>query len=241
MGCHRSHPQAISTAIQRRRRLPALLIPCSRRLSPLSYGVGVNPARLASSRRFLICRQPKNSRTNSVALDRPDRLEVEQQPQLLDIDRLVVAEGAAPGILQAAGLAVRPNSSALELAEDAGTQLGRDRPPVPLTKLAEAFRQLVIDYDVKAEVGEQSLDAIGVLVALVLDGDQLAVGLAAVLVLGGGDADDAPELVLAAVIADQHGQELGDVQAIALVRRARRLTSMLAALTTTFVTAWCSR
>ena len=52
--------------------------------------------------------------------------------------------------------------------------------------------------------------------ALALDGDQLAVRLAAVLVVGGGDADDAPELVLAAVIADQHGQELGDVEPIAL-------------------------
>ena len=44
----------------------------------------------------------------------------------------------------------------------------------------------------------------------------VAVGLAAVLVLGRGDADDPPELVLAAVITDQHGQELGDVEPIAL-------------------------
>ena len=60
-----------------------------------------------------------------------------------------------------------------------------------------------------------------------LTADQLAVRLAAVLVLGRGDVDDAPELVLAVVIADQHGQELGDVEADRdLARRARRLTSM---------------
>ncbi len=56
----------------------------------------------------------------------------------------------------------------------------------------------------------------GVLGALALDSDQLAVGLTAVLIVGGGDADDAPELVLAAVITDQHGQELADVEPIAL-------------------------
>jgi hypothetical protein len=40
--------------------------------------------------------------------------------------------------------------------------------------------------------------------------------LAAVLVLGSGDADDAPEVALAVVVTDQHVQELRDVESIAL-------------------------
>jgi hypothetical protein len=56
----------------------------------------------------------------------------------------------------------------------------------------------------------------GVLGPFALDGDEFAVWLAAILVLGRGDTDDAPELVLAAVVADQHGEELADVKPIAL-------------------------
>ena len=55
----------------RTRRLPALLIPCSRSLLPLSYGVGVRPARAATSRRFRKRRQPKNSMTKVQELTGP--------------------------------------------------------------------------------------------------------------------------------------------------------------------------
>ena len=44
-------------------RLPALLIPCSRRASPLWYGVGVSPAAAPTSLRFRNRRHPKNSFT----------------------------------------------------------------------------------------------------------------------------------------------------------------------------------
>src|SRR5262249_1621195 len=42
-GCQRSQHQASSTRSRRSRRLPVLLIPCSRRESPDWYGVGVRP------------------------------------------------------------------------------------------------------------------------------------------------------------------------------------------------------
>src|SRR5712691_4213381 len=44
-GCQRRQLHANSVVIQRPCRLPALVIPCSRILSPLCYGVGVKPAR----------------------------------------------------------------------------------------------------------------------------------------------------------------------------------------------------
>jgi hypothetical protein len=52
--------------------------------------------------------------------------------------------------------------------------------------------------------------------AFVLKRDPLAVRLAAVLVVGGGNADDAPEVAFAIVVTDQHAHELGDVEGIAL-------------------------
>ena len=43
LGWKRSQAQAISMISFRTRRLPVRLIPCSRTLSPLLYGVGVSP------------------------------------------------------------------------------------------------------------------------------------------------------------------------------------------------------
>src|SRR5215471_8130007 len=65
--CKRSQLHANSVVIQRTCRLPALVIPCSRALAPLWYGVGVKPAKPPTSRRFLKARQPKNSITNNHA------------------------------------------------------------------------------------------------------------------------------------------------------------------------------
>jgi hypothetical protein len=55
-GCNRRQLPANSVVIQRTCRVPALLIPCSRALSPLGYGVGVQPARPPTARRFLHAR-----------------------------------------------------------------------------------------------------------------------------------------------------------------------------------------
>ena len=55
----------------RARRLPALLIPCSRWLWPELYGVGVNPNTAPTSRRLRNCRQPKISLASTQAPIRP--------------------------------------------------------------------------------------------------------------------------------------------------------------------------
>jgi hypothetical protein len=62
----------------------------------------------------------------------------------------------------------------------------------------------------------QALDAVGVLGPLAHQLPAVAVGLAAVLVLGRRDVDDRPEIPLAAVITHEHGRELADVDGIAL-------------------------
>jgi hypothetical protein len=68
----------------------------------------------------------------------------------------------------------------------------------------------------RAVAGEQPLDPVAVLGALPLQRDQLARELAAILVGDGGHVDDTPERPLAAVPADQHREELGDVQSVTL-------------------------
>ena len=62
-GWKRSQLQASSVSNARTRRLPALLMPCSRSMLPLACGVGVRPRLPASSRRLANCRQPKTSLT----------------------------------------------------------------------------------------------------------------------------------------------------------------------------------
>ena len=52
--------------------------------------------------------------------------------------------------------------------------------------------------------------------AFVLEFEQFAMQLPVFLVSRAGDPHDAPHLGLAAVIAEQHGQQLGNVEAIAL-------------------------
>ena len=71
LGWNRSHAQAISTDNARMRLLPALLMPCSCMLPPLSYGVGVKPASAPTSFRLLNSLQPKNSITKFHELTDP--------------------------------------------------------------------------------------------------------------------------------------------------------------------------
>ena len=66
-GCKRSPLHANSVVIQRTCRWPDLVIPCSRALAPLCYGVGVPPAQPPTARRFLHARQPKNAITHTQA------------------------------------------------------------------------------------------------------------------------------------------------------------------------------
>ena len=67
-GCHkRNQLQASSTISRRSRRLPALLMPCSRRESPEWYGVGVKPTHAPTCLRLANWRQANNSWTNSQA------------------------------------------------------------------------------------------------------------------------------------------------------------------------------
>jgi hypothetical protein len=63
---------------------------------------------------------------------------------------------------------------------------------------------------------EQTLDPVAVRRALGLQLDELAVGLAGVLGLGGRDADGRPDPTVAEVPADEHRDQLGGVEAIAL-------------------------
>jgi len=90
---------------------------------------------------------------------------------------------------------------ALGFEEDACGHIGRDQRTVPLAGQVQASRRPRIDRDIKPEVGEESLDAIGVLGAYALDGNELALRLAAILVVGKGNADDAREFELAAINA----------------------------------------
>src|SRR5262245_55783003 len=104
--CCSQHP-AISTAIVRSRRLPALLIPCSRSPSPLWYGVGVSPASAPNCLRFLIRRQPKNSITYSQALfARPEAARVQESPDLLHRRLGRGADRTRPLVLRVAELPV---------------------------------------------------------------------------------------------------------------------------------------
>jgi hypothetical protein len=66
-GCQESQPQARSTLSQRRRVLPAFLMPGSRGDGPECYGGGGNPASAASARRCRIARHPQPSRPKSQA------------------------------------------------------------------------------------------------------------------------------------------------------------------------------
>ena len=75
-------------------------------------------------------------------------------------------------------------------------------------------------------IGEQPLDAIAMARAFVLEFEQFAMQLPVFLVSRAGDPHDAPHLGLAAVIAEQHGQQLGNVEAIALGAALWRLTPM---------------
>jgi hypothetical protein len=85
-----------------------------------------------------------------------------------------------------------------------------------LTEEAKTLWQPLIDDDVEADVCEQSLDAIGMFGAFTFDSHELAVRLTSVFIIDRGDADDAPELVFATVITDQHGKKFRDVESIAL-------------------------
>jgi hypothetical protein len=49
-----------------------------------------------------------------------------------------------------------------------------------------------------------------------LEGEELAMEVAGILGLGGGDVDDGPDVGLAVVIADEHGEELGGIDAVGL-------------------------
>jgi hypothetical protein len=66
-GWERTPLHANSVAIQRTCRVPDLVMPCSRALSPLWYGGGVTPAKPPTSRRFFNVRQAKHSLPNPQA------------------------------------------------------------------------------------------------------------------------------------------------------------------------------
>jgi len=52
--------------------------------------------------------------------------------------------------------------------------------------------------------------------AINLQGSELSMEMSIVFILGGGHADDAPGSLLTVVIADQHRQQLPDVEAVGL-------------------------
>jgi hypothetical protein len=70
---------------------------------------------------------------------------------------------------------------------------------------------------------EESLDAVGDAGALGLEGAELTVQMACVLGLGRGDVDDGPDVGLAVVIADEHGEELDGVDTVGLDAAAAAL------------------
>jgi hypothetical protein len=105
---------------------------------------------------------------------------------------------------------------ALELAEDPRRDPRRQRRAVPLPQALQPPGELDVHQGIQAEGRQQALDPVGVLGALGLQLDQLAVPLAAVLVLDGRDADDPPDLGLAVMEPDEHFRELDGVQGVGL-------------------------
>jgi hypothetical protein len=75
---------------------------------------------------------------------------------------------------------------------------------------------VLVDFDGQAEVRQQPFDAVGMLGGLLPERDQFAVQLASVLLFGSGNLDHAPELCLAAGVAEQHAQQLLHVEAVTL-------------------------
>ena len=61
-----------------------------------------------------------------------------------------------------------------------------------------------------------TLDAVGDAGALGFEGEELTVEVAGILGHGGGHVHDGPDVRLAVVVADEHGEQLGGVDAIGL-------------------------
>lgn len=108
---------------------------------------------------------------------------------------------------------------AFELAAQALVQLrvDLDEPPaVPGGQLVEHIKQILVHRDYQPAASEQALDTVDAAGAVVLQLDQFAVQLASLLVGFGRHTHDAPDLRLALVVADEHGQQLVHVPPVGL-------------------------
>src|SRR5262249_7144435 len=146
---------------------------------------------------------------------RADPLEVHPPPPQFHVRLGVAAHRATLLVLQGPDLLIDllpPRA----LAEDALPEARRQRRAVPLPQLLQPLGQLGVHHDAQAQRGQQPLDAVGVLGALGLELDQLAVARAAVLLRDGGDTDAAPDLRFAIAPTDEHLHEFGDVEGIGL-------------------------
>ena len=82
--------------------------------------------------------------------------------------------------------------------------------------MGQAGQELAVHAEVDALADQQTLDAVHVTRALAFQGQQLAVEMT--LIFGGqaGDLDDAPHPRLTGVVAQEHGHQFLDVEAIGL-------------------------
>src|SRR5262249_13848457 len=90
-GCQRNQSQASSTRTLRTCLLPALLIPCSRSLLPLWYGVGVRPTNDPSSCALPYAPHGNNPTPQNPGPPPPPGLEPHQPPHWVQIRLLAFA------------------------------------------------------------------------------------------------------------------------------------------------------
>src|SRR6516165_10333314 len=100
--------------------------------------------------------------------------------------------------------------------EKSTTQTGRQRRPIPQPQGLKLLRQVAEGLDPQSLTTEPSLDAPCGVAPLLLQGFQVSVQVALILDLDRRRVDHVPDLTLAPMIADQHAEQLADVEPIAL-------------------------
>jgi hypothetical protein len=130
---------------------------------------------------------------------------------------------------------------ALVLPLEAGDEPGGEGGAVPGAGHLQAFGEVFGDRQVDTLGGEQAFDAVDVGGALVGKGPALAVEMAPLFSFDVWHVDDAPDVLLADVVAHQHAEQLGKVHLIGLEPSAALLDFELAASTTRFSIPWAIR
>ena len=103
-----------------------------------------------------------------------------------------------------------------ELAAQARDQTVRQGCAIPEAQLGQVGQEVAIHVEVDALADQQAFNAIHVARAFNFQGEQLAVKMALILGRQAGHLHHAPHAGLAAVVAQEHGQQLFDVQAVGL-------------------------